>query len=93
MQSRLFKKELGIYLKKKREHVGLSRRDLGLILGYSGSQYVHNWESGIALPPIMKIKILAKHLNVPAEEVFSRVEQIVVLEAAESLRRRFKMEA
>lgn len=89
MSAKEMKKEFGKYLKKKREYENLSRQDLAVILGYTGVQFIYNWESGMVLPPLGKIRVIADALKVSAEKIFEDIEKITIQEVEEDLRRRF----
>lgn len=49
---------VGEYLKDLRERASLTQREVSLALGYSSAQFISNFERGIALPPLNKMKIL-----------------------------------
>ena len=51
---------VGDYLKKLREKSGLTQRDVGNLLKYSSAQFISNFERGLSLPPLQKLKILQK---------------------------------
>lgn len=52
--------EVGEYLKQLRLEAGLTQRDVSIALGYSSAQFISNFERGIAVPPLKKLKILQK---------------------------------
>ncbi len=49
---------VGEYLKELREKSGMTQREVSLALGYSSAQFISNFERGIALPPLKKLKTL-----------------------------------
>jgi transcriptional regulator with XRE-family HTH domain len=49
---------VGEYLKENRIKVNLTQREVGQALGYSSSQFVSNFEAGIALPPLKTLRVL-----------------------------------
>lgn len=48
------------FLKEKRTLAGFSQKQVSDALGYSSSQFVSNWERGIAYPPVSVIKKLSQ---------------------------------
>lgn len=56
---------LGDHLAKARKERGLTQMEVARILGYSGPQFVCNWERGVAPPPLETLKRLAElyHLD------------------------------
>jgi transcriptional regulator with XRE-family HTH domain len=59
--------KVGEVLRKAREKAGLTQRQVSLELGYSSAQNISNFECGIAVPPLKRLKVLANiyDLNVP----------------------------
>lgn len=49
---------LGEYLKELRLKAGLTQREVSIALGYSTAQFISNWECGIAMPPLHRMKLL-----------------------------------
>lgn len=70
-------KTLSEFLKEKRNHVGLSQKDVADKLGYSSAQFISNWERGLSSPPMHTLKKLAEMYNVNVDEMFD-----VILESA-----------
>lgn len=62
---------LGEYLQKMRTEAGLTQREVSLALGYSSAQFISNFERGIAVPPLNKLKVLIKMYNMPVETVLN----------------------
>jgi len=62
-------KTFGTFLAKKRLEAGLSQDALRRVLGYDSPQYVSNWERGLCAPPLKKLPVLTKALNIPIEDV------------------------
>lgn len=50
--------EVGEYLKELRIKSGKTQREVSTVLGYSSAQFISNFERGIALPPLKKLKTL-----------------------------------
>ena len=61
--------ELGNYLKAKRLAAKLSQSDASRALGYSGPQFISNFERGLCAPPIGKLKILIDLYNISPKEL------------------------
>ncbi|GIL16756.1 MAG: hypothetical protein BroJett040_05070 [Oligoflexia bacterium] len=51
-------KELGTYLKTKRESKGLTQSDVASKLGYGSPQFISNIERGISSVPLKSLKVL-----------------------------------
>jgi len=49
---------VGEYLKELRDNANLTQREVSMALGYSSAQFISNFERGIALPPLNKMKTL-----------------------------------
>lgn len=64
---------LGEYLQNMRIKANLTQREVSLALGYSSAQFISNFERGIAVPPLKKLKILVKMYNMPADEVMDMI--------------------
>ena len=64
---------LGEYLQSMRTNAGLTQREVCLALGYSSAQFISNFERGIAVPPLKKLKILVKMYNMPVETVMDMI--------------------
>lgn len=48
----------GEYLAVMRKKAGLTQREVSLALHYSSAQFVSNFERGIAVPPLKKLKTI-----------------------------------
>lgn len=64
---------LGGYLQKMRMKSGLTQREVSQTLGYSSAQFISNFERGIAVPPLKKLKVLMKMYDMPAETVMGLI--------------------
>lgn len=51
---------LGEYLAIMRNKAGLTQRQVRLALDYSSAQFISNFERGIAVPPLKKLKKIVK---------------------------------
>jgi transcriptional regulator with XRE-family HTH domain len=64
---------LGAYLQTMRTKAGLTQREVSLALGYSSAQFISNFERGIAVPPLKKLKTLVKMYDMPVETVMEMI--------------------
>ena len=65
--------EFGEYLKQKRIAANLTQQEVADQIGYSSAQYISNFERGISLPPVNKLKIMIKLYRMPKAEVIQMV--------------------
>lgn len=65
--------KLGSFLKTKRELAEISQVDLAKKLGYSSSQFVSNWERGLATPPLKSLAKICDLLDVDTKEIMDLV--------------------
>lgn len=65
--------EFGEYLKEKRISADFTQKEVADRIGYSSAQYISNFERGIALPPLNKLKIMVKLYRMPKAEVIQMV--------------------
>jgi transcriptional regulator with XRE-family HTH domain len=75
---------LGEYLQTMRTKAGLTQREVSLTLGYSSAQFISNFERGIAVPPLKKLKVLVKMYDMPVETVMDMIldaEREIILSA------------
>jgi transcriptional regulator with XRE-family HTH domain len=64
---------LGEYLQTMRTKAGLTQREVSLALGYSSAQFISNFERGIAVPPLKKLKVLVKMYDMPVETIMDMI--------------------
>jgi transcriptional regulator with XRE-family HTH domain len=64
---------LGEYLQRMRLSANLTQRDVSLALGYSSAQFISNFERGIAVPPLKKLKVLVKMYGMSVEAVMEMI--------------------
>jgi transcriptional regulator with XRE-family HTH domain len=64
---------VGEHLKQKREALELTQREVSNALGYSSAQFISNFERGIAVPPIKKLKVLTKLYKMQADPVIDLI--------------------
>jgi transcriptional regulator with XRE-family HTH domain len=79
-------KELAQFLKVARMGKKLSQLEVAHLLGYNSSQFVSNWERGLASPPIAMLRRLAKIYGVSGEELFS----LILSETERQMRKEFR---
>ncbi|MGE3260905.1 MAG: helix-turn-helix domain-containing protein [Bacteriovoracia bacterium] len=61
--------EVGVYLQAARAAKNLTQGRVARLLGYSSAQFISNFERGIALPPVKKLKVLIRLYDIPASEL------------------------
>ena len=64
---------LGDYLQAMRIKAGLTQREVSLALGYSSAQFISNFERGIAVPPLKKLKVLVKMYDMPVDTIMDMI--------------------
>ncbi len=75
---------LGNYLQEMRLKADLTQREVSVALGYSSAQFISNFERGIAVPPLKKLKVLVRMYNLQVETVMNlilEVEREIMLSA------------
>ncbi len=65
--------KLGNYLQVMRTKAGLTQRQVAEALNYSSAQLVSNFERGISVPPLSKMKILLRIYPMPLDKVLQLV--------------------
>lgn len=65
--------EFGSYLHEMRTKANLTQRQVSIALGYSSAQFISNFERGITLPPLCKIKILMRLYRMPKRQVVQMI--------------------
>jgi transcriptional regulator with XRE-family HTH domain len=79
--------KLGEYLQEMRNKAGLTQREVSLALGYSSAQFISNFERGIAVPPLKKMRVLVRMYNMPVETVMTLIldaEREIMISALKS---------
>jgi transcriptional regulator with XRE-family HTH domain len=79
-------KTMGEVLAEARIKAGLTQLDLGLKLGYSGSQIVSNWERNLCGIPVKKAAVFCKLTSMKPSEM----EKLLVSAAATKLGNSFR---
>ncbi len=65
--------QLGNYLKEKRETAGLSQKDVSQKLGYTSTQFISNWERGLASPPLVALAELVQLYKINKAEFMDKI--------------------
>jgi transcriptional regulator with XRE-family HTH domain len=65
--------DVGEYLQQARKRAGYSQRQVADTLGYSSAQFISNFERGIAVPPLKKLKVLVKMYKLPVPELMDKI--------------------
>lgn len=79
-------KEVAEFLRESRTSAGLSQVEVSSALGYHSSQFVSNWERGIAAPPMFVVKKLAKLYGIQDEKLF----RMILSDLESQMRKEFK---
>lgn len=70
-------KQLGVFLRKKRETIGLTQKALSQKLGYSTCQFISNIERGVSEIPFNRIGLYAESLELNTKELTKMVEEVL----------------
>jgi transcriptional regulator with XRE-family HTH domain len=62
-------KELGDFLAAKRTAAGLNQKEVSDKMGYSSAQFVSNFERGLCMPPLNKLKLLSDMYAIEPKEL------------------------
>lgn len=65
-----FAKKLGKFLKASRTNVELSQAEVAKKLGYNSAQYISNFERGLCMPPLKKLRKLILMYDIEPEVVY-----------------------
>lgn len=71
MKNRL--QTIGDLLAHARLTKNYTQGELAKLLGYSSPQYVSNWERGVCEPPLDKMHLIIKHLDLDPKLVFDQM--------------------
>ena len=77
-------KNLGIYLKNKRQSAGYTQQEVADKLGYTTAQFISNFERGLCSPPLNNLKAIIQLYDISAEEIMTLIlkEQEYILRRA-----------
>lgn len=65
--------KFGLYLKGLREKKKLSQLEIANKLGYKSSQFISNWERGLAAPPLKTLIVLSEAYGVPSRVLYGKL--------------------
>lgn len=80
-------KNVSQFLKKARKTAGLSQSEVASSLGYTSPQFISNWERGLAAPPLVIAKKLARIYRVEGEELL----EALIKDTESHMRKEFRM--
>lgn len=80
-----YHEKFGKFLKRARLNAGLTQKNVSDTLGYSSAQFISNFERGIALPPIKKMKMIIKMYRLGTKDVVKRLTREIHGEVARAL--------
>ncbi len=81
--------EFSRFLRDKRKEAGLSQVEVAKKLGYSSSQFVSNWERGVAAPPLRTLRRIASLYGLSDRNIFDRIRDMAFVELEENLKFQF----
>ena len=70
-------KQLGVFLRKKREVMGITQKHLSQKLGLGTCQFISNIERGISEIPFNRIGVYAQSLELDQKELAKMIEQVL----------------
>ncbi len=70
-------KQLGVFLRKKREAMGITQKELSQMLGLSACQLISNIERGVTEIPSNRIGVYAQSLELDQKELTKMIEQVL----------------
>ncbi len=65
--------KLGRFFCELRQKKNLSQREVAKKLGYSSAQFISNFERGIVVPPLTKLRVLVRLLDMPIDRVLDLI--------------------
>ena len=68
--------KLGEYLQKGREKAGLTQKQVADTLEYSTAQFISNFERGIAVPPLSKLRTIIEMYSLSPERVMNMILEL-----------------
>lgn len=74
---------VGEYLAAMRSKAGLTQRQVSLALNYSSAQFISNFERGIAVPPLKKLKKIVKLYGLDE----NKLTDLILAAEAEAMRK------
>ena len=70
-------KQLGVFLRKKREAMGITQKGLSQMLGLNACQLISNIERGVSEIPSNRIGVYAQSLELDQKELTEMIEQVL----------------
>ena len=70
-------RQLGVFLRKKRESIGITQKELSQKLGLGTCQFISNIERGISEIPFGRIGVYAEALSLDTKELTKMIEQVL----------------
>jgi len=70
-------KQLGVFLRKKREAMGVTQKALSQKLGLGTCQFISNIERGVSEIPFNRIGLYAETLQLNAKELTKMIEEVL----------------
>ena len=70
-------KQLGVFLRKKREAVGITQKALSQKIGLGTCQFISNIERGVSEIPSNRIGLYAENLQLNAKELTKMVQEVI----------------
>ena len=70
-------KQLGVFLRKKRESMGITQKALSQKLGLGTCQFISNIERGVSEIPFNRIGLYAESLELNAKELTKMIEEVL----------------
>ena len=70
-------KQLGVFLRKKRESMGVTQKALSQKLGLGTCQFISNIERGVSEIPFNRIGLYAESLQLNAHELTKMIEEVL----------------
>lgn len=64
-----------MYLQVARLNKALTQREVSVALNYSSAQFISNFERGLALPPLNKLKKLIKIYDLKVGDIIDRLTE------------------
>ena len=70
-------KQLGVFLRRKRETLGLTQKELSQKLGLNACQFISNIERGVSEIPYNRIGVYAQSLQLDTKELTKMIAEVI----------------
>ena len=67
------KKDLGLFIKERRQILNISQFDLANLLNIT-TQAISRWENGLSYPSIDTLKIISQYFNISIDYLLERTD-------------------